>query len=224
MINKNILLSDKNKSIIWNVLYNNNVFYNIDNNNKNNIISIIDNSIKNFHKNLIKNEIDIIEVNKLIIKDIIDKISKLKKNSIINDVEIAKNDLNSSLIVKKPEEINFKDDSNDEIIDSENLSDILNKMMEQRNTDEKKIFGNNIIDISYIDNNNLDMNESKSIIIKDISNIINMYDSSNNNLFINNEYDKEKKFNTNSKIDYIIQLLKNINMNQEKILEKLEKL
>ena len=223
MINKNILLSDKNKSIIWNVLYNNNVFYNIDNNNKNDIISIIDNSIKSFHKNLIKNEIDIIQVNKLIIKDIIDKISKLKKNSIINDVEIAKDDLNSVLSIKKPEEINFKDDSNDEIIDNENLSDILNKMMEQRNTDEKKIFGNNIIDISYIDNNNLDMNESKSIIIKDISNIINMYDSSNNNLFINNEYDKEKKFNTNSKIDYIIQLLKNINTNQEKILEKLEK-
>tara|TARA_Y100000996_G_C22420665_1_gene601281 strand:+ start:254 stop:925 length:672 start_codon:yes stop_codon:yes gene_type:complete len=223
MINKNILLSDKNKSIIWNVLYNNNVFYNIDNNNKNDIISIIDNSIKRFHKNLIKNEIDIIQVNKLIIKDIIDKVSKLKKNSIINDVEIAKDDLNSVLSIKKPEEINFKDDSNDEIIDNENLSDILNKMMEQRNTDEKKIFGNNIIDISYIDNNNLDMNESKSIIIKDISNIINMYDSSNNNLFINNEYDKEKKFNTNSKIDYIIQLLKNINTNQEKILEKLEK-
>tara|TARA_Y100000992_G_scaffold128613_1_gene84657 strand:- start:31983 stop:32654 length:672 start_codon:yes stop_codon:yes gene_type:complete len=223
MINKNILLSDKNKSIIWNVLYNNNVFYNIDNNNKNDIISIIDNSIKSFHKNLIKNEIDIIQVNKLIIKDIIDKVSKLKKNSIINDVEIAKDDLNSVLSIKKPEEINFKDDSNDEIIDNENLSDILNKMMEQRNTDEKKIFGNNIIDISYIDNNNLDMNESKSIIIKDISNIINMYDSSNNNLFINNEYDKEKKFNTNSKIDYIIQLLKNINTNQEKILEKLEK-
>ena len=133
MINKNILFSDKNKSIIWNVLYNNNVFYNIDNNNKNDIISIIDNSIKSFHKNLIKNEIDIIQVNKLNLKDIIDKVSKLKKNSIINDVEIAKDDLNSVLSIKKPEEINFKDDSNDEIIDNENLSDILNKMMEQRN-------------------------------------------------------------------------------------------
>ena len=220
MTNKKILLSNKNKEILWNVLYNNKFFNEIDEKHKNNIISIIDNCIENFYNNLKIDEINIIEANKLIIKDVITKITKLKKNPIINDIEIIKNDFDS-FAPKKPEEINFTDELKDETIDDTDLNEILNKMINERDNDEKKIFGNNIIDISNI-NKNTDM--KRSSIIEDISGIINLYDSSNNNLFVNNEYSVEKKFNVNSKLDYLIQLMKNMNKTQEKILEKLEKL
>jgi len=220
MTNKKILLSNKNKEILWNVLYNNKFFNEIDEKYKNNIISIIDNCIENFYNNLKKDEINIIEANKLIIKDVITKITKLKKNPIINDIEIIKNDFDS-FAPKKPEEINFTDELKGETIDDTDLNEILNKMINERDNDEKKIFGNNIIDISNI-NKNTDM--KRSSIIEDISGIINSYDSSNNNLFVNNEYSVEKKFNVNSKLDYLIQLMKNMNKTQEKILEKLEKL
>jgi len=220
MNNKNILLSNKNKEILWNVLYNNKFFNEIDEKYKNNIISIIDNCIENFYNNLKTDEINIIEANKLIIKEIIVDILKLKKNPIIHDIEIAKGDFDS-FVLKKPEEINFTDEVKDETMDDKDINDILNKMINERENDEKKIFGNNIIDISNI-NKNTDM--KRSSIIEDISGIINLYDSSNNNLFVNNEYNVEKKFNVNSKIDYMIQLIKNMNKTQEKILEKLEKL
>lgn len=220
MRDKKILLSNKNKEILWNVLYNNNFFNEIDEKYKNDIISIIDNCIEKFYNNLKIDEINIIEANKMIIKDVITDISKLKKYPIVNDVEIIKNDL-YSFAPKKPEEINFTDEFKDESIDDKDLNEILNKIINERDNDEKKIFGNNIIDISNI-NKNSDM--KRSSIIEDISGIINLYDSSNNNLFINNEYTVEKKFNVNSKMDYIIQLMKNMNKNQEKILEKLEKL
>ena len=168
----NILLSEKNKELLWNILYNNQAFTNIPDSKFNNIKSIFESNIekainsnkeilstnnKNVSSNDYKNIIT--QINKLILQNSMNDIVNYKKTLLIsnNTKENYKNEKNiafekeylekkesfTNLMSKKnPESIDFSD-SKDEALENNKMNELLEKMQKERNNDLPII--NNII-------------------------------------------------------------------------------
>ena len=77
----NNISSNENKELLWNLLYENNFFKDIPNKKTDDVKKIFEDCIINIDSNIVKENYNIIEVNKLILKDIITKIKLLKKKN-----------------------------------------------------------------------------------------------------------------------------------------------
>lgn len=219
----NKITNIKNKELLWNILFDNNYFKGISNNNLENVKEIFENSIMKISKNLTNpNNINIIEVNKLILDDIINKLKSLKEDSSLIDLKIMESDLKNYTNIKKPEEINFSD-NNDEILDADDLSKKLEYIKLQRNNEIKLDFSkNNIIELNNIEK--MDASNNK----------INLYNSQENNhsensilfkkdFFLNQEFRNERMFNIANKLDIILKKLETLEVKQDFLLENLNK-
>ena len=149
--------TQQNKSMIWDILYKNNIFDNLAEQDMPNIINIIDNVIINTEKNIYNKNRNLIELNKIIIQDVNILINQYKtKNStnttnstnstnnktiksilkseiretIDDRFNIIKNDLDTTINVNKPQEINFKDDISH---NNTNLDKDLEELIKRRN-------------------------------------------------------------------------------------------
>ena len=176
--------TQQNKSMIWDILYKNDIFLSLSDHDIPRIINIIDNIIIDTKKQNSNKNKNLIELNKIIIQDINIQINQYKINNINNrdstnstnnktiksilKSEIRetmddrfnniKNDLDSTINIGKPQEINFKDDISQ---NNTNLDKDLEELIKKRN---------NI-------NNNLSLIYDKNIDSK--QNIENIYTSTN---------------------------------------------
>lgn len=175
----NNISGDENKELLWNLLYKNNFFKDISNKKTEDVKKIFEECIINTESNIIKENYNIIEVNKLILKDIINKIKLLKKNNITTEYEILHEDFNNYNNLKKPENIDFSDKI--EEIDISNIQDI-NVLLENLQSERD----NNIIDL-----NNTDISDNNMLF-------------NNKNYQINNFSKKEKFLNQENKYEKVI--------------------
>ena len=175
----NNISGDENKELLWNLLYKNNFFKDISNKKTEDVKKIFEECIINTESNIIKENYNIIEVNKLILKDIINKIKLLKKNNITTEYEILHEDFNNYNNLKKPENIDFSDKI--EEIDISNIQDI-NVLLENLQSERD----NNIIDL-----NNMDISDNNMLF-------------NNKNYQINNFSKKEKLLNQENKYENVI--------------------
>ena len=210
----NKINSTKNKELLWSILYDNGYFNNIANKNIEKIQQVFEdsiliavNNISNTNNNTsnVNNANNIIEINKLILRDVINKIKSFKEDKKMIEIDILKKDLDSFMHVKKPEAIDFSDkEKNDEVLNSESLNTLLENLKINRNNDITNTIienSNNKIDIS---NNKIDISNNK--IISDLSNnkienlkIIN--DFTNTIIENSNINEKIENLNINEKIE-----------------------
>lgn len=209
----NLLSNNNNKEILWNALYSNQIFNNIPNTMLNDVKTIFENNINQIESNLSIKQIDqqkLLELNKIILKNISNDISLLKKSilpqnnektktSYINErqqefnnkFQETKNDFDNLINQSKPEEINFKEDL-DSPLETNEMNNILQKLQQQRN---------NVV--FNIDNsNNISTNKSESY---DLS--LNIIDLSNQPNLLKKEVDNKKL--EKKKISNLDDLLKN---------------
>tara|TARA_E500000178_G_scaffold273029_1_gene271343 strand:+ start:372 stop:1139 length:768 start_codon:yes stop_codon:yes gene_type:complete len=209
----NLLSNNNNKEILWNALYSNQIFNNIPNTMLNDVKTIFENNINQIESNLSIKQIDqqkLLELNKIILKNISNDISLLKKSilpqnnektktSYINErqqefnnkFQETKNDFDNLINQSKPEEINFKEDL-DSPLETNEMNNILQKLQQQRN---------NVV--FNIDNsNNISTNKSESY---DLS--LNIIDLSNQPNLLKKEVDNKKP--EKKKISNLDDLLKN---------------
>jgi len=202
----NNISSNENKELLWNLLYENNFFKDIPNKKTEDVKKIFEECIINTESNIIKENYNIIEVNKLILKDIINKIKSLKKNNITTEYELLEQDFNNYNNLKKPKNIDFSDKI--EEIDISNIQDI-NVLLENLQSErENNIFDLNNIDISH---NNMD-----------ISN--NNISFSNNNYQINNLLKEQNFLNQEYKYENVINFYNKFHTKFEYITRKIEDL
>tara|TARA_B100001093_G_scaffold520407_1_gene615513 strand:+ start:1595 stop:2362 length:768 start_codon:yes stop_codon:yes gene_type:complete len=209
----NLLSNNNNKEILWNALYSNQIFNNIPNNMLNDVKTIFENNINKIESNLSIKQIDqqkLLELNKIILKNISNDISLFKKSivpqnnektktSYINErqeefdnkFQETKNEFDNLINQSKPEEINFKEDL-DSPLETNEMNNILQKLQQQRN---------NVV--FNIDNsNNISTNKSESY---DLS--LNIIDLSNQPNLSKKEVDNKKL--EKKKINNLDDLLKN---------------
>tara|TARA_Y100000591_G_C21836115_1_gene702591 strand:+ start:1596 stop:2321 length:726 start_codon:yes stop_codon:yes gene_type:complete len=222
----NLLSNDNNKEILWNALYSNQIFNNIPNTMLTNVKTIFENNINEIESNLTIKEIDqqkLLELNKIILKNISNDISLLKKSILPRNNETTKtlyinekreefnnkfretkNEFDNLINQSKPEEINFKEDL-DSPLENNEMNNILQKLQEERNA---VVFN---IDIS----NNISIKKSES------------YDLSLNIIDLSKKEQDNKK-PEKKKISNLDDLLKNNIENKQTdnkiILDKLNKL
>lgn len=219
----NILLSEKNKELLWNILFNNNVFTNIPNSNFNNVKSIFESNIQkaiNSNKEILStnnNKISsndykniITQINKLILQNSMNDIINYKKTLLIsnntkddyiNERNLAfekeflekKESFTNLMSKKNPESIDFSD-SKDEPLENNKMNELLEKMQKERNNDLPII--NNIISPK---------SEPIDIKITNISNNFEEIDAINNSQNIEeinlNNFDEPIMKNESSEID-----------------------
>ena len=209
----NLLSNDNNKEILWNALYSNKIFNNIPNNMLNDVKTIFENNINKIESNLSINQIDqqkLLELNKIILKNISNDISLFKKSIVPQNNEMTKtsyinerqeefnnkfqetkNEFDNLINQSKPEEINFKEDL-DSPLETNEMNNILEKLQQQRN---------NVV--FNIDNsNNMSINKSESY---DLS--LNIIDLSNQPNLTKKEVDNKKP--EKKKMSKLDDLLKN---------------
>lgn len=209
----NLLSNDNNKEILWNALYSNKIFNNIPNNMLNDVKTIFENNINKIESNLSIKQIDqqkLLELNKIILKNISNDISLFKKSIVPQNNEMTKtsyinerqeefnnkfqetkNEFDNLINQSKPEEINFKEDL-DSPLETNEMNNILEKLQQQRN---------NVV--FNIDNsNNMSINKSESY---DLS--LNIIDLSNQPNLSKKEVDNKKP--EKKKISNLDDLLKN---------------
>ena len=86
-----------------------------------------------------------IEINKLILRDVINKMKSFKEDKKMEEIDILKKDLDSFMHIKKPETIDFSDkEKNDEALNGESLNTLLEKLKMNRDNDF-----NNVIMLFY---------------------------------------------------------------------------
>ena len=209
----NLLSNDNNKEILWNALYSNQIFNNIPNNMLNDVKTIFENNINKIESNLSIKQIDqqkLLELNKIILKNISNDISLFKKSIVPENNEMTKtsyinerkqefdnkfqetkNEFDNLINQSKPEEINFKEDL-DSPLETNEMNNILEKLQQQRN---------NVV--FNIDNsNNMSTNKSESY---DLS--LNIIDLSNQPNLSKKEVNNKKP--EKKKISNLDDLLKN---------------
>jgi len=209
----NLLSNDNNKEILWNALYSNQIFNNIPNNMLNDVKTIFENNINKIESNLSIKQIDqqkLLELNKIILKNISNDISLFKKSIVPQNNEMTKtsyinerqqefdnkfqetkNEFDNLINQSKPEEINFKEDL-DSPLETNEMNNILEKLQQQRN---------NVV--FNIDNsNNTSINKSESY---DLS--LNIIDLSNQPNLSKKEVNNKKP--EKKKISNLDDLLKN---------------
>lgn len=171
----NILLSEENKELLWNILYNNNAFKNIPDSKFDVIKSIFESNIaKSLQKNqeIISNK-DIIRLNKVILQNILIDVNNLKKSFIdpINSKDNYKNErtvefekeflekkesFNNLMVKQSPKTIDFSD-SKDKPLENNIMNELLEKMQKERNNTMSKSLP---IDIK-VDLKNINININK---------------------------------------------------------------
>ena len=181
----NILLSEQNKELLWNILYNNNAFKNIPDSKFDVIKSIFEsNIIKSLKKNeeIISNK-DIIQLNKVILQNILIDVNNLKKSLIIpinskdnyksertvKEFLEKKESFNNLMIKESPKTINFSD-SKDKPLENNIMNELLEKMQKERNNDIVKSLPidikvdlkNEAIKLEIINLNDLKANDLKA--------------------------------------------------------------
>ena len=132
--------SNQNKELLWNLLYENNIFNNIPNNSINNVKIIFESTINEYSHININDNTSLININKVIISNLIDKINSFKnsifkpkntKDEYINEkmsninesIEMHKKTMDKLLYPKKPEEIDFNDNTKvDEPLNSNEMN------------------------------------------------------------------------------------------------------
>ena len=140
-------MANINKELLWNVLYKNNIFNNIPNNNLDAIKNIFEETITNTLNNIDYNN-DNIEVNKIILKSLYTNINSYKNNLLqpINTKEDFINEKNEVINKDFQKNIeNFKEynvkqnndvidfsDKIDEPLDNNNMNLILKKEQKER--------------------------------------------------------------------------------------------
>ena len=232
-----IINSNNNKEFLWNLLYENNIFSNIPNNELNSIKNIFENNINNYSLNLKLNPAEkftqekLIELDKNILKNIINDINEFKKNlltakniksdlfkekndALNNEFEKKKNDFNESIKLVKPQEIDFRINLDDPM-DEEDISKKIELIQKERD----------LLVVPIIDNCfNINI-KNEDINIKNSNlNLVNLKKTTskpNFNDMINRELISENNFNLNEKINFLEKKLEKILENQEKILEKI---
>jgi hypothetical protein len=247
----NLLSNNNNKEILWNALYSNQIFSNIPNTMLNDVKTIFENNINQIESKLTIKEIDqqkLLELNKIILKNISNDISVLKKSILLqNNEEIkktyinekqeefnnkfqeTKNEFDNLMNHSKPDEINFKEDLDKPLEDNE-MNSILQKLQQQRNAvifnidNSNNSFTNETVSydlsLNIIDLTNLS-NQELNIKKQEKKKISNLDD-----LLKNNIENKIKTTQTNTEIDN--QLIQNQLNKLENliylIIEKLDKI
>ena len=151
----NTFESNENKGLLWKLMYENNVFSNIPSDNVNKVKDLLETEV-----NIMKSSNgSILEKNKAVMKNIIDKISTLKKpidtplavtsedflknrqNTIGKKFEERQKEFNSLFEVKKPQSPQFVDKLNDEPIGSD-MKNIVAAAMAKRESDLQTAMSN----------------------------------------------------------------------------------
>lgn len=171
------ILSEKNKGLLWHLLYNKQIFKGIPNDKVENIKEIFENVIQNVASNTKNTEI--IEINKEIIKNLNTEIGNFKQKLLEGknikdefrdskikffdkDLENHKTSLNKLINPEKPKEIDFKDET-DKPIDNNEMNKILEQMQKERNIEVESI-ENKISDKNFINlDNKMDDSSSENV-------------------------------------------------------------
>lgn len=152
----NFITSKENKEVLWNVLYNNKLFNNIPETNFNNIQILFEKTIlrsldenREILTNTISDTKNIIDLNKIILKNMVININNYKK-SLLTPIEIKetlkaekleefdkelsakKVSFNELITLKKPEVIDFSDVKEDDPLSSNNMNELLEKIQKER--------------------------------------------------------------------------------------------
>jgi len=152
----NFITSKENKEVLWNVLYNNKLFNNIPETNFNNIQILFEKTIlrsldenREILTNTISDTKNIIDLNKIILKNMVININNYKK-SLLTPIEIKetlkaekleefdkelnakKASFNELITLKKPEVIDFSDVKEDDPLSSNNMNELLEKIQKER--------------------------------------------------------------------------------------------
>lgn len=165
--------SNENKSLIWNLIFENSGFDNIPESRIDNIKLMLDNKVLEIINNISNNTKSTIELNKILLKSFYEdlKIYKLnedktistKKDENVNEfnkkLENYKNDMSELLHAKIPETPNFEDNINSNLDDVSHSYDNLLKMREQQ---ENQIYKSQISKPVEIKVNNIENVNSKT--------------------------------------------------------------
>lgn len=231
----NLLSNDNNKEILWNALYSNQIFNNIPNTMLNNVKIIFENNINQIESNLTIKQIDqqkLLELNKIILKNISNDILLLKKSilpqnnettktSYINEKEEefnnkfqeTKNEFDNLINQSKPEEINFKEDLDSPLEDNE-MNNILQKLQQERNAVVFNIDNSNNTSINKYESYDLSLN------IIDLTNQPNLSKKEVDN----KKPEKKKISNLDDLLKNNIENIENTKTDNKVILDRLKKL
>tara|TARA_B100001093_G_scaffold151599_1_gene144332 strand:+ start:621 stop:1487 length:867 start_codon:yes stop_codon:yes gene_type:complete len=200
------ITDNTNKELLWNLLYENNIFKNIPNNNFDDIKKIFDSTLNEYHNYKITSNNEAISINKKIISELLSKINnfkssplttifdkdnfKMNKNNELNkSLENHVRSMNNILNPVKPTEIDFKDNADeDKPMNSNDMNNLLKQMQKDREPDskifEKNIMSNNI-KFEMDDNNDvpkLKINDIEEL-LKETNDIIELKtDNTNDNI------------------------------------------
>tara|TARA_B110001452_G_C15238011_1_gene428660 strand:- start:3450 stop:4433 length:984 start_codon:yes stop_codon:yes gene_type:complete len=170
--NKNNVLSNKNKEFLWNVLYDNKSFDSIPNTNLDSIKRVFEQTIINVINTENSEKLNLLDINKKILEEISSKINEyridmLKSSNVKNELqhqkvlifdkslEEKKESFDDLISAKKPKEINFSDNIDNPIENTE-MNRMLELMQKERNNDILILKGdisNNIINSKNIQEN-----------------------------------------------------------------------
>lgn len=221
----NIINSNKNKELLWNILFEKNIFNDIPNTSLQDIKSLFEDELLNKISIIKGNDIDLVNINKEILQNLIIKINnykiklnqekdsintieeiqKLKLEKFNKQFENQKISMTNILNPKKPSEIEFNE-SIDKPLSIDEMNNMINLLEKNRNIEVDTCM--NIIkkeiedEKKTIDINNNDEYTVPKLKINNIENFINdlnIIDIADNNSkkFINEEYNMEKRFNEN---------------------------
>ena len=142
--------SEDNKELLWNLMYRNNIFNNLTDDDIMNIKEIFDENIKNI--SLEKDNKSITELNKIIISTLINKIKKYKEDIkysnnnqqkasfIENKLKSKEIEFNKLINIKKPNNIDFKLET-DKPLGNE-INNILDRTIQKRNYELNNVIKN----------------------------------------------------------------------------------
>ena len=227
------ICGEKNKELLWNILYENNIFDNIPNIKLADVKEIFENTITEMYNNNKNEKTSVLEINKAILEKINLKLINFKSNRFINlnnhdvksemvrkkmvnfdsNLELQKKSMDTILNPKKPTEINFSDDT-DKPFDSKEMNIILEKMQKDReimNIDNTNTNINNI----NTNTNNINTNKTISTSIDDYKIFDNIIINNNNNT--DNRYIMTDKSDNKTKIYDIEELLENAKISENDV-------
>lgn len=142
-MNSNNFNSNENKKLLWQLLYENDTFYNVADNQLNNVKNIFEQQIYNIDNN--DRSLNLTDKNKKLIKQMIEniKVFKTSKNlkpleeveiKITKDFENKKEEMINLLKKPSQQEIDFNEGI-DNPIKNEEMDNILSEMIKKRNID-----------------------------------------------------------------------------------------
>ena len=221
------ITSKENKEVLWNVLYNNNLFNNIPETNFNNIQILFEKTIiksldenREILTNTISDTKNIIDMNKIILQNMVTTLANYKK-SLLTPIEIKetlklekleefdkelsakKVSFNELITLKKPEVIDFSDIKEDDPLTTNNMNELLERIQKERAINFPPLASVEVVDL----------NEDIDILVQDSQ--ININNSVKNTSTNTIDYELHNKIDTLS--SQLAQLL----ANQMLIMEKL---